>query len=398
MRKLNILMVCDAVANQPGGAFISALRFARLLKKRGHRIIFLAALYPNTKKIDEVEGMRVYRYRSIALPKFDRLIRISFQTSHEVDAILKKERIDIVHVIIPTPSCATAIKSARKLNLKVVSHSHAQPENWTAHLPKLLQNDTMEKRLYAYIVKFYSTTDAVVCPSPFAERLLREHNLKTRTVVISNGVDISHFKKTPYAAFLKKYKLNPREKRLLFVGRLSPEKSVETLIEAIPLIARGCSNVRIEIMGVGYLVDTLKQRAQELGVSDRVTFWGRVSDRDLLLAYNACDIFVLPSLVELEGMVVLEAMACAKPLLIANSPESASPDFVKKNGFVFKPKDATDLAKKVIMILKNNSLRKRMSEASLRMSREYDINKSVDKLEHLYYDLIDGQYGKKNFE
>jgi len=106
------------------------------------------------------------------------------------------------------------------------------------------------------------------------------------------------------------------------------------------------------------------------------------------LAYNASDIFVLPSIAELEGMAVLEAMACGKPIIIANSKESASRYFVDNNGFLFEPQNAVDLAEKILTIISNKELREKMGQRSLEISKDYDIGKSVLKLEQLYYSLL----------
>jgi glycosyltransferase involved in cell wall biosynthesis len=113
-----------------------------------------------------------------------------------------------------------------------------------------------------------------------------------------------------------------------------------------------------------------------------------VSDDDLVLAYNVADIFILPSLAELEGMVVLEAMACGKPLLIADAKDSASVHLLDGNGYLFKAQDYDDLAEKAISLLGDEALLKTMSEKSLYLSREYDIQRSVDKLLGLYYSLL----------
>lgn len=169
---------------------------------------------------------------------------------------------------------------------------------------------------------------------------------------------------------------------------MHPEKSVDTLIKAVPLIIKKEPNIQVLIVGFGHLEDKLKKLAVDLGVSEQVIFCGKVSDEDLILAYNAGDIFVLPSLAELEGMVVLEAMACGKPLLIADSSGSASPYLVSDNGFLFKPEDARDLAEKAVKMLADDKLRAVMAKNSFNKSREYDIEKSVFKLEKLYYSLL----------
>ena len=115
------------------------------------------------------------------------------------------------------------------------------------------------------------------------------------------------------------------------------------------------------------------------------------NNEEALSYVKGADIFVLPSLAELEGMAVLESMSCRNPILVANSKESASVDFVDGNGFLFKPKNPKDLAKKALILLKDEKLRKSMAQKSFENSRNYDINKSIDKLERVYYSLKHGR-------
>jgi glycosyltransferase involved in cell wall biosynthesis len=93
-------------------------------------------------------------------------------------------------------------------------------------------------------------------------------------------------------------------------------------------------------------------------------------------------------LAELEGMVILEAMACEKPIIVSDSQMSASRFFVDGNGLLFKTLDYKDLARQALKLITNPDLRKTMGETSLRKSKEYDIHKSVNKLEEVYNSVL----------
>jgi glycosyltransferase involved in cell wall biosynthesis len=137
-------------------------------------------------------------------------------------------------------------------------------------------------------------------------------------------------------------------------------------------------------VGIGYLKPKLEQLAKDLGVEKQVTFL-TLNDDDKLLAYNAGHIFISPSFAELEGMTVLEAMACGKPIIVPNAEMNAARFFVDGNGFLFETKNHKDLAEKALIIILDEALRKKMGEVSLAKSKEYDINHSVTKLESVYY-------------
>jgi len=129
--------------------------------------------------------------------------------------------------------------------------------------------------------------------------------------------------------------------------------------------------------------------AESLGVNKHITFLGIVSEEDKILAFNASDIFILPSLAELEGMVVLEAMACGKPIIISDAEMSASRFFVDGNGLLFKTLDPESLAEQALKIITDADLRKKMGEASLEKIKNYDINRSVEMLEEVYYKALE---------
>jgi len=158
--------------------------------------------------------------------------------------------------------------------------------------------------------------------------------------------------------------------------------------KATPEIVRQEPRARVLIVGDGHQQDQFQRLIKKLGLQETVTLLGQISAEDLVLAYNSCDIFVLPSIAELEGMVVLEAMACGKPILIADSPTSASKYLVDRNGLLFKPEDPNDLAKKTLTLLSDREGLRTMAQRSLENSKRYDINQSVSRLEGLYYSVL----------
>jgi glycosyltransferase involved in cell wall biosynthesis len=333
--------------------------------------------------------MKVYRFFSILLPKTEGQLYISFPTIFQIKKILKKEKVDIVHKMIPTPSSYLAVRAAKQMGIKTVSHSHTQPENLFLHFPKFLPLKLINYIFYKYLIGVYKNTEITICPSKFAERALTKRDCNIKTTVISNGANLLKFRRINPAPFLKKFNIPKETKRLIFVGRLHPEKKVETLIKAMPLILKKYKKAHAVIIGFGHLDEKLKKLSKVLGIEKHVTFCGKVSDEELIMAHSSGDIFVLPSLAELEGMAVLESMCCKNPILVANSDESASVDFVSGNGFLFEPENHKDLAKKALELLMNERLRKSMALTSFKNSKDYNINKSIDKLEKLYYSLLD---------
>ena len=374
-------MFCDPVTDFTAGGTISTLRFAEFLRQRGHNVIFAASKAPGQRYVDSYKGFKVYRSISLALPRNERQFRISFPVRKRLIRILEAERIDIVHFMLPHPAAIAAIRAARSVGAKVVAHSHTQPENILFHPSNANFKSPLGSVICRYLAWLYRQADAVVFPSEFARHLLEDRlGLAIKKVVISNGVDTRYFKPTVDSA--------PHPQALLSVGRLHPEKAIDTLISAIPLVAQCHPEVRLSIVGRGYLGAKLQGLTRSLRLEGRVTFHGTVAEGDLILMYNACAIFVLPSWAELEGMALLEAMACGKPIVVANSPHSAAPLLVEGNGLLFKPGNPEDLAKKLATLLDDAPMRVEMGRISRARSENYDIRMSVDKLEELYDSLL----------
>ena len=389
MRKLNIAIVHDNLTHLIDGSIISTLRFAEYLKKQGHKLIFISGKPPNNKKdIDVYNGIKTYRFVSLPLPKAHNKFLLAFPSVKKLKEIFSKEKIDLVHVMIPCPSTSVAIKAAKSLGIKVIAHSHSQPENLFLYLPKPLRKKRIINLYYRYILWTYRKADLTICPSKFSESILKEWEPSLKTVVISNGVNLSRFKKLHKNKFLTKYKISKKHKRILYVGRIDPEKCIDTLIHAFPIIHSKFKNVEIDIVGSGNLHKHMEDLTHKIGLQNNIKFYGKIPEIDLVSAYNSADIFVLPSIAELEGMVILEAMACGKPILVANSPDSASIHFVDGNGFLFKPNDSEDLAEKALFLLKDDRLRKKMSKKSLEIIQNYNINKSCISLEKVYYSIL----------
>jgi len=386
--KLSIAIVNDAVTDCIAGSFISTLRFAERLSARGHNVIFIAARSVEHPVSDYHKNIRVYRFRSVLLPKTEGQIHLCFPKISELKKIFTDEKVTVVHVMIPTFSAVAALKASKSLGIPSVAHSHTQPENIFLHLPSFLPVTVLNRVFYLYLKWLYGKSDAIIFPSTFSKN--RFSNFKTdarRQEVITNGVDTTVFHPASATSFFEKFGLNRSQKHILYLGRLHPEKSVDTLLRAVPLILQKAPNTHFLIAGFGHLRQELERIAANLEVSKNITFCGKLSDEDVVHAYNASDIYVLPSLAELEGMTVLEAMACGKPILIANAPESAARYFVDGNGLLFEPENAADLAAKAITLLTDTELLSCSAARSLSKSHEYDIRQSVLRLEALYLSL-----------
>jgi 1,2-diacylglycerol 3-alpha-glucosyltransferase len=386
-KKLNIAMICDPIGNNKSGVVISTLRFGKLLKERGHHVIFIGAKSKDYKENSYHNDIKTYRYRSIPIPKSNGW-NLAFPTIKELKKVFQEEKINLVHIILPMSGAIVAIKAARALDIKIVTHSHSQPENLFMDMPTIIR-PALDNLWNKYLIWLYSKAESLIYPTEMAQSLLQKLDKKnTPSTVISNGIDLKEFQPREIGDFHERSNIPKNKIKLLFVGRLFPEKSIDTLIRAMPEIVKKHKDTHLMIVGGGHLRKKLEKLTANLKVDEHTTFLGLISEEDKIHAYNSSDIFILPSLAELEGMVVLEAMACGKPIIVSDAKMSASRYFVDNNGFLFKTKNHMDLAQQVIKLITDTSLRKKFGEVSFNKVKQYDIHKSIDLLEKVYYSAL----------
>jgi asparagine synthase (glutamine-hydrolysing) len=161
----------------------------------------------------------------------------------------------------------------------------------------------------------------------------------------------------------------PEGRMLLSVSRLHQSefyKRIDLVIEAMPAVLKQVPDAFLVVVGEGGDLPRLRQLAEQLGTGDRVRFTGRVSEEELPLFYQACDLFVLPSLKEGFGIVFLEAMQYAKPCIGARA--AAVPEVIVdgETGLLAAPGDPRSLERAIITLLADDSLRRKMGCAGLR--------------------------------
>ncbi len=242
-------------------------------------------------------------------------------------------------------------------------------------LPPLLDKVVL-KLAWDDAQRTFAMSRAVTTPTRKAAEFL-ENTIDIEGVIpISCGIDKRNY--TP--------DLTPRpHSRVLFVGRLTTEKHVEVTLEAVAKLVPELPDLTFDIVGGGDQRRSLDQTVQRLGLGDRVTFHGRVSEEQLRAAYTRADVFAIASVAELQSIATMEAMASGLPVVGANAV--ALPHLVHdgENGYLFEPGDVDDLADKLRRVLTATPEEYlRMQQASLDGVEIHDIDKTLDTFEKLY--------------
>jgi len=176
---------------------------------------------------------------------------------------------------------------------------------------------------------------------------------------------------------------------VMFAGRLDPEKNLPYLLRGFSKVLDSMPEAVLWLAGKGAQKKQLQSRCRDLGISNRVRFLGLV-DHDVLSSYYAaCDVFVLPSLVETQGLVAMEAMWFGKPLIVARSIVSAA-ELVDEghNGFIVDQSSDSDLVHRLMLLGSDSELRARMGAAGRQKAEAYRPQVVVEALETAYTDTL----------
>ncbi len=217
-------------------------------------------------------------------------------------------------------------------------------------------------------------------------RLLQSGYPPDRTIVHYNGVDLTAFAPAAH---------DSEDLTILSVGRLVEKKGIEYLLEAFALVAAKLPEVRLEIAGDGPLRPSLERSTSEAGLSARVTFHGSLPHGEVASLMQNASIICQPSVTASDGdseglpTVVLEAAATAKPLV--GTRHSGIPEIIAdgKTGFLVAERDAGALADRLLSLLGNAELRRKMGEAGRkRIEEKFDLRKQAKRLEEIYGETI----------
>ncbi|MCX4537902.1 glycosyltransferase [Streptomyces sp. NBC_01669] len=373
-----IVIGADTYPPDVNGAANFAHRLAIGLAGRGHDVHVICPSAGAGPERATVDGVTVHRLASHRTP-FHPAFRISlpWQIRGSVTRLLDRVAPDVVHVQSHFAVGRTLTAAARRKSISVVATNHFMPENLIGYtrIPDRIA-DAACRLAWSDFVRVFRRAQIVTAPTPRAVQLLHQHGLGSTARAVSCGLDLHRF--TQATA-----KRGDEGLRVLFVGRLDAEKNVHELLRALPLLPAEL-RVTAEIVGDGSCRRDLEALALELGIADRVTFHGLVSDQAVLDAYVRCDVFCMPGTAELQSLVTMEAMAAGKPVVAADA--MALPHLVHpgRNGLLFPPGDVPTLASALGSVLGDTEARIRMGEASREIVAHHDIGRTLDTFEDLY--------------
>ena len=326
---MHILQVTPYFFPHFGGVESHVLGLSENLIKLGHDVEVVTSRYSRMPETEILDGIKITR-----LPQWINMYNTPLVTS--IRQFVRRTHADIVHVHSPPPFTERfAAKGAKEAGKPFVVTHHCDLE-----LKGVLGNTAVS--FYQNFLGNYPLKEADCVISTTESYATTSRTLWDIDVtVIPNAVDVNRFNPDIDGKIIRdKYALDD-EPLALFVGRLVPHKGIGILIRSLTYTQRG----KLLIVGDGPYKNWLVNLVKKLDLNDRVIFVGPVDDYWLPSYYSATDVVILPSTSRLEafGIVGLEGMATAKPLILSDIP-GVRDVISEKEGYIVEPLDPSAIA------------------------------------------------------
>lgn len=382
---MRIIIVTDLYPPVVGGVSTVTRQLAEDLISRGHQVWVAAPGYGGRNSYRIERKVRVFRFSSFEWP-MNEDIRIAYLPFLPMRKFIKKVDPDVIHVHSPVILGIIAQLLAGGLRKPVVVTNHYLPVN----MGRTLSGDPILGKpfismSYSYLVHFCNRSEYVTAPTSTALNVLYEHGLRAPARAISNGIDLQRFRPGQRDEQLRQRMGLPDDRPIILsVNRLSSEKRIDILIEAV---AKMKSRAHLAIASSGPSEAELRAKVDELGIGDRVSFLGYINEADLVALYRLADVFGIASEADLQSLTTMNAMACGLPVIAANA--WALPELVhhRGNGFLFTPSNSAEAARYFDILVENELLRQNMGARSLEIIIKHEREGILDEWETLYQRL-----------
>jgi glycosyltransferase involved in cell wall biosynthesis len=366
-----------------GGMEIHVLQLLRRLDAERYEAVLLLPAEsswaaPPQRLVDEARGLgaAIVRYDDVTRRFLSRVRSIL-----ELRRLLGAHRIDLVHVHTSQPTRGSRLAVASRLG---------RPAGLvrTEHLPATAFPRSRRQRLASRVLD--TLVDRIVVVSEQNRRSQVEEFGRSpdKVLVIRNGIEIDRYAADDRSTIAKeRLGIDPTTPVIGAVGRLAPQKGIDTLIRAAATVSSEHAGLQVLLVGDGPSEDDLRALATELGIEDNVRFLGFQTDPAPYV--EAMDVAVMPSRFEGLPLALLEYMAMGKACVVSDFPSMLEVVDDDVSALVVPIDDAAALAEHVGELLRSPHRIREIGQAARdRVEAAFDINREVVELMAVYDQVV----------
>ncbi|MFY0714293.1 N-acetyl-alpha-D-glucosaminyl L-malate synthase BshA [Seonamhaeicola sp. NFXS20] len=372
---MKIGMVCYPTF---GGSGVVATELGLELSKRGHEIHFIT--YNQPVRLELISHN--VHYHEVNVPEYPLFHYQPYELalSSKLVDMVKLHNIEILHVHYAIPHAYAAYMAKQMLkeegiNVPLVTTLHGTDITLVGSHP-----------FYKPAVTFsINKSDAVTAVSKsLKDDTLRLFDIKKDIYVVPNFIDLDKYNHS-FTDCQRHIMAEDNEKIITHISNLRPVKRVQDVITVFYNIQKEIP-AKLMFIGEGPEREYVEQRCIELGIDDKVIFFGRSNEIDKILCFS--DLFLLPSLTESFGLAALEAMASKVPVISSNTGGIPEVNIHGYSGFLSDVGDVEDMTKNALYILSNENRLKTFKENARTQALKFDLHKIVPQYEVVYQDTL----------
>lgn len=350
------------------------------LEDLGHEVYIFAPAPPDFDTSHDDD--RIIRFPSFLAP-IEADYPIAVPVSPAVNKTLRKLDFHIIHTHHPVWVGVWGQWYARWSDTPLVTTVHTQYEIYSKLIP--LPDSVVDAFLKVRVTSYCNKCDLVTTPAESSRKRLLDLGVTTPIEVVYNPTDLSAHQNVDGSPVRERFGFGPDDIVLGYVGRLAPEKNLNMLMEAAEILMARDDRLRLLLVGDGPSRESLEARVREIGLAGKVRFAGYVQHDDVPAYDAALNIFITPSMSEVQPLSFAEAMAAGAPVVAFDAP--GGNDMIEDgfNGRLVPPAEAgAGLARCVAEIVADPATLPRMSEQARQWAQRYDKPTVVNRLLEVY--------------
>ena len=384
---MNITIVCDVLGEANNGTSLAAYNLINTLVEKGHNV---KVVCPDPDKMGR-QGYYILRELNVGpLNGYLKKNGVSLAKGDKTVIYQACKDADIVHGLVPFNASKRALKFCQKNHIPFTAGFHMQAENFTSHI-FLMASNLVNKATYSFLWStYFNKVNGVHYPTAFIRDYVAQYNKKNvPAYVISNGVNFKYF----YPNKVERPDNLKGKFVIIMSGRLSKEKNQQELLYAVKR-SKYEKDIQIMLTGDGPRRNYLMKLIKKLNFTNP-PIQKLYKHEELHDALWMGDLYVHTSIVEIEAISCLEAIACGMVPVIADSRKSATRKFAIDDRCLYKSRNIQDLTDHIDYWIEHKEEKEKLSEKYREFIKQFDFEDCMNRMEQMLVE-VKANYDKAN--
>lgn len=372
-RSLRVAVVTETWPPEVNGVAATAARVVAELRDRGHELQVIRPRQHETDDAAQEPGYAEVLMRGLPIPRYPQL-KMGLPSRRALQRLWALARPDVVHLVTEGPLGWSGLQAALALKLPVVSDFRTNFHAYSRHYGVAW----LQRPIVGYLRKFHNRTACTMVPTESLRTELQAEGF-ARLRVVARGVDTVLFDPARRSQALRRHwGVAPHEMVAVHVGRIAPEKNLETLVAAHAAMRQRDPRVKLVFVGDGPARAAMQQRCPD------AHFAGLQRGEALAAHYASADVFLFPSLTETWGNVLPEAMASGLAVLAFDCAAAGQLLRHGHNGLLVKPGDTAGFCNAAVRMAGPQAEAHRLGAEARQTALKLDWGRIAREVEAVY--------------